>query len=143
MLAGVAVAVLGGFFVVVAPLFNAGGAPTAELAGAIPQHAPADATLEIDTGLDNTGTSLLNPVCVRASVSGPLILDRAVFQGLDSIPFHNGSACGGSLGGQETVSVKLYLRPTGTGTAEVSFTPAQGATTLGGPLAGTITIENR
>jgi hypothetical protein len=142
VLAGVAVAVLGGFFVVVAPLFNAGGAPTAELAGAIPAHAHANAPVEIDVGLDNTGTSLLRPVCVQASVSGPLTADHAVFQGLDTVPFRGGTACGGALGGQETISIKLYLRPSGTGTASVAFTPSQGDAPLGGTLSGSIQIEN-
>ena len=141
LLALAGVVVLGGFFVVVAPLFNAGGAPMAEVAGAIPSSAPVGRVLEVDVGLDNTGTSYLNPICLRAAVAGPLRADHVVFQNLDTVPFKNGVACGGALGSQETISVRIYLQPTGAGTADVTFIPLQGDAPLGGMLSGTIRLE--
>jgi len=137
----VAVAVLAGFFVVVAPLFNAGGAPMAELAGVIPSSASAARMVEIDVGLDNTGTTLLRQVCVKASLAGPIRADRVVFQGVDTVRFSGGKACGGALGAQETISVRVYLQPTAQGTADVTLTPVQGDAPLGGMLSGTIRLE--
>ena len=140
MLAGVAIAVIGGFFAVVAPLFSTSSAPSADLAGAIPSQASSRSPLEIDLGLDNTSFSLISPICINATISGPLRPDHAVFQGVDTVQFHNGRVCGGALSGQETISVKVYLTPTSTGTANVSLTPSQGAAKLGNPLRGAIAV---
>jgi hypothetical protein len=140
VLAGLAVAVIAVFFVVVGPLFNFSGKPQAEVAGTIPAQASVASPVEVDIGLDNVGTSIINPVCVLAKVSGPLIPDHAIFQGLDDEPFHSGTACGGSLNGQETISIKVYLRPTGTGRASIALSPAQRSTQLGQALEGTVNI---
>jgi hypothetical protein len=140
VLAALAVALIVVFFAVVAPLFTTGGAPSAELAGAIPASAPVNAPLEIDVGLDNTGTAIISPVCIRASLRGPLVADHAIFQGLDNVAFRNGGACGGSLNGQDTISVRVFLRPTGTGPAQISMVPAQGGTEVGPPLGGSIDL---
>jgi hypothetical protein len=140
VIAGVGIAFVVGFFAIVAPLFTTGGARTAELAGTIPAVVQVSGPLEIDLGLDNTGTALIDPVCIRASISGPLEADHAVFQGLDDVPFRSGSACGGALSGQDTISVKLFLHPSGSGLARVSLVPAQGAMAVGPPLAGTIRL---
>lgn len=140
-LAAIGVAAIAGFFVVVAPLFDFSGAPSAELGGVIPQRASAGSPVEIDVGFDNTGTSIIDPVCLLAGVTGPLAADHAVFQGLDSERFRGGRACGGSLNGQETISIKVYLRPTGTGAADVSLTPAQRATAIGPSLSGGLSLS--
>ena len=141
ILAAVAVAVLAGFFVVVAPLFNAGGAPMAELSGVIPADAAAGFPVEIDVGLDNTGTRLLTRVCIKASLAGPIRADHAVFQGIDTVPFKGDVVCGGELAAQQTISVKVFLLPSDAGTADVSLTPVLGDTQLGGMLSGRIRLS--
>ena len=96
--------------------------------------------IEVDIGFDNTGTSVISPVCVRADVSGPLQLQTAIFQGLDTVTFRNGSACGGALNGQETISVKVRLVATTRGAARLTLVPTQGAKELGPGLSGTIQV---
>jgi hypothetical protein len=140
ILAAIAVAAIAVFFVVVAPLFSFGGAPMAEIAGSIPSSARSDVALEIDVGLDNVGTSIIDPVCLEASITGPLAADHALFQGLDNVPFRAGRACGGSLNGQETISVRVFLRPTGEGRATLSLVPTRDATAVGSALSGTVDI---
>jgi len=143
VLAVVALAIIGAFFAVVAPLFSTSSAPSADLAGAIPSTASANAPLEIDLGLDNTSYTLISAICVSATVAGPLLVERAVFEGLDNEPFHNGRVCGGGLNGQETISVKMFLAPQGPGTATIAFAPTQGTRMLGNPLRGTIALLNQ
>lgn len=137
----IAVCLLAVFFVVVAPLFDTSGAPSAELAGLVPSQAVAGRQLEIDVGLDNVGYSLINPVCVRASTSGPLHADYAIFQGLDRENFKNGGACGGSLNGQDDISVQVFLTPTAAGRGTVALSPAEGGRDVGSALSGTLQIS--
>src|SRR5205807_3747223 len=63
VLSVVAVALIGGFFAIVAPLFNTSGAAAAELGGVLPARATAGKPLKIDIGLDNTGKAVISPTC--------------------------------------------------------------------------------
>ena len=135
-----ALVLIGAFFAVVTPLFNTSGAPSADLGGVLPTTAIAGAPLQVAVAFDNTGTSVISPVCIQAAVSGPLQVRTALFQGLDTVSFHNGSACGGALNGQETVSVVVQLVATSGGVAQLTLVPAQGSTELGPGLSGTIRV---
>lgn len=136
----VALALIGGFFAVVAPLFNTSGAATADLGGVLPTQAVAGRPLEIDLGYDNTGNSVISPTCVQVTIQGPMRATNVVFQGVDTEPFKNGESCGGSLNGQETVSLVITLQPTAAGVATVTIAPAQGTTAVGAGFGGRITI---
>ena len=136
----IALALIGGFFAVVAPLFNTGGASTAELGGVLPTRATAGEPLQIDVGFDNTGRGVISPACIEVTIDGPMQARSALFQGIDLEPFKNGRACGGSLNGQETISLVVELAPRAPGTASVSLSPAQGSTAIGAGLAGSISI---
>lgn len=137
----IAVAVLGGFFLVVAPLFGTSGKPSADLGGAIPPQATAGKTFEIDVGYDNTGQSVINPTCLLIDVSGPLTPSSVSFQGLDVATVKNGEACGGALNGQETISLRVVMQATSPGTAQVTLTPAQGNTGVGPGIAGSVKVS--
>lgn len=138
----IALAVLGGFFLVVAPLFATSGKPTADLGGVIPTHATVGQPLEIDVGFDNTGQSIITPTCVLIDVTGPLHPSSVTFQGLDVRQVKNGEACGGSLNGQETISLRIVVTPTAAGTAQVTVTPAQGSSGIGPGVTGTVTVSS-
>ncbi|HZU76042.1 MAG TPA: hypothetical protein VFA70_04705, partial [Dehalococcoidia bacterium] len=64
VLAGIALVILGAFFAVVAPLFATGGAPAAEIAGALPTNVTVGRQFEVDIALDNVGDSVLTQSCV-------------------------------------------------------------------------------
>ena len=137
----IGIAVLGGFFLVVAPLFATGGTASAALGGTLPDSGAVGKPLEIDVAYDNTGQSVINPTCLLVDVSGPLQPSTVSFQGLDVVPVKNGEACGGALNGQETISLKIVMQPTGSGTAQVTLTPAKGSTGVGPGIAGSIPIS--
>ena len=136
----IAFLVLGGFFLVVAPLFATGGTATAALGGTLPSSGTAGKTVEIDVGYDNTGQSVINPTCLLIDVAGPLQPSTVSFQGLDVEPVKSGKACGGALNGQETISMKILMQATGAGTAQVTLTPAMGNDGIGPGITGTIPI---
>ena len=137
----IAILVLGGFFLVVAPLFATGGAPIAALGGTLPSSGVAGKPLEIDVAYDNTGQSVINPTCLLIDVTGPLQPSTVDFQGLDVVPVKNGEACGGALNGQETISLKVIMQATAAGTAVVTLTPAKGNNGIGPGVAGSIPIS--
>ncbi len=141
ILVGVGVALLLGFFVIVAPLFDTSGAASAEIAGSLPTQAAAGHQLEVDVALDNTGVSIISPVCIEADLHGPLRADYAIFQGLDRETFRGGAVCGGSLNGQEDISVQIFFTPTGAGSAVVSLTPAKGPDPVGSALSGALSVS--
>ena len=136
----VAVAIIGAFFIVVAPLFATSGNATAELGGTIPTAATVGRTLEIDVGYDNTGNSVIDPVCVLIGVQGPMRASSVTFQGLDVVTVSDGRACGGSLNGQETINVRVVMTPLARGDVTLTLAPAQGTTALGAGIAGTIVV---
>jgi len=141
ILIGIAILVLGGFFLVVAPLFATTGTASAALGGALPSSGTVGTPLEIDVGYDNTGQSVINPTCVLIDVTGPLQPSTVNFQGLDVVPVKNGEACGGALNGQETISMRIIMQPTGPGTAVVTLTPAKGNNGVGPGISGSIPIN--
>jgi hypothetical protein len=140
VLIAIALAVLGGFFLIVSPLFATSEKPTADLGGVIPATATVGQPFEIDVGFDNTSQSIISPTCVLLDVSGPLQPRSVTFQGTDVRHITNGEACGGSLNGQETVSLRIAMTPTAAGTAQVTVTPAQGPSGIGPGVAGSVTI---
>lgn len=140
VLVAAAVLLIVAFFVIVAPLFRSSSAPTAEIAGTLPTSAVAGKQFEIDVGVDNTGFSSISPICISAQVQGALRADYAVFQDVDRRVFAGGSACGGALNGQATISVRLFFTALSTGRAALTLTPSQNATALGTGLSGAIAV---
>jgi hypothetical protein len=142
-LIAVSIAVLVGasvIAVVLIPLFVTSGQVSAELAGTLPAQAIAGKPVEVDVSFDNTGTSVIAPVCVGVAIQGPLLPQTAVFQAIDHETFHNGEACGGALGAGQTISIRMMLTPTGTGTVHFQFTPKQADKTIGPALSGMLVI---
>ena len=137
----IALLVLGGFFLVVAPLFATSGTASADLGGALPSSGTAGKSLEIDVGYDNTGQSIINPTCLLIDVTGPLQPSTVSFQGVDVVPVKNGEACGGALNGQDTISLRVVMQATGPGTAQVTLTPAKGNVGVGPGISGSIPIS--
>lgn len=137
----IAILVLGGFFLVVAPLFATTGTASAALGGTLPSSGTVGKPLEIDVAYDNTGQSVINPTCLLIDVTGPLQPSTVNFQGLDVVPVKNGEACGGALNGQETISMRVIMQPTGAGTAQVTLTPAKGNIGVGPGISGSIPIS--
>lgn len=132
------VAVVGGFVAVVVPLFAAGGGtPRAEVAGALPSTVAQGAHVRADIAIDNVGDSVIAPVCV--AVSGAHLVS-ADFQGLDLVTATADRACGGELTGQETIGVTIVLTLPTRGNVSVRIVPAQGSTTIGPALVGTVTV---
>lgn len=140
ILIAVAIAVLGGFFLVVSPLFATSGTPTADLGGVIPPQANAGKSFEVDVGYDNTGDSVINPTCLLIDVTGPLSPSSVSFQGLDVATVKNGEACGGALNGQETISLRVVFQATAPGNAQLTLTPAQGGAAVGPGVTGPVKV---
>jgi hypothetical protein len=139
----IGLAVFGLFLVAVGPLFTGSGSLSAEIAAVLPTRALAGQPLEVDMAYDNTGSALISPVCVGVEVSGPLQPQYALFLSVDRVQFAHGSVCGGSLGGGETVSIRLFLTATGPGTARYGLTPRQGGTPVGRAVAASVVIAPR
>ena len=135
--AGIAVALIIAFVVVVAPLFNTSGVSSAELAGLLPTHATLHHELEIDLDIDNTGVSAITPVCVTAAIRGGLSAQYGIFQGVDRESFAGGRMCGGTLSGQESISIRLFFSPTAPGSAHLTLAPAAGRQQVG-PAVSTV-----
>jgi hypothetical protein len=136
----IAIALLMVFFVIVAPLFNTSGAATAELSGGMPAGGVVGHQLEIDLGLDNTGLSVISPICILVSVPGGLHPDYAIFQGVDRETVMGGKVCGGALNGQDSISIRMFVTPLAAGRASIALTPAKGGTAVGSAFTGTITV---
>ena len=132
--------ILGIFLAVITPLFATSGPPMAILGGTLPATAPANRPLEIDLAIDNVGDPVIGRICVGVLVQGPLIPKRAVFQNIDHEPFVGGSACGGSLSSQESISVQLFFDAGSAGTAQVVLSPMDGTRTIGAALSGSLSI---
>jgi hypothetical protein len=131
----------GGFAGVVYPLLQTGGTDVhAEVTGAIPDHATVGQPLQVPVALDNTSGAVISPLCVAAQFDGPVDAREVRFAGLDTVPFHNGRACGGKLSGQETVSAVVVFAPSQAGTLHVSLSVAQGDRIIGPALNGTVIV---
>ncbi|HEY6379003.1 MAG TPA: hypothetical protein VI316_07465 [Candidatus Dormibacteraeota bacterium] len=134
---------LGGFFAAVVPLLTTGGRdPHAEISGRYPSSMPVGQDYILPVALDNTSGAVISPVCVilHSDPAGAVGATQAQFQGLETVPFAGGRACGGSLSGQEVISVRVTLRPSMVGSARVSLIAGQGAREIGPALTGTVEI---
>ena len=137
----IAIALLMVFFVIVAPLFNTSSAPRAELSGGIPASGVVGHQLEIDLGLDNTGLSVISPICILVAVQGAALHpDYAIFQGIDREIVMGGKVCGGALNGQDSISIRMFVTPLAAGRASIALTPAKGGTAVGSAFTGTIAV---
>ena len=139
----VTVIFLGAFFLAVVPLLTTGGRnPSAEISGRYPATMQVGQDYLLPVALDNTSGAVINPVCVIAhsDPAGLLTAVDASFQGLETVPFVGGRACGGALSGQEVITVKVTLRPLAVGTAHVSLVAGQGAREIGPALSGSVGV---
>jgi len=131
------------FSATIVPLFTAGGKVRAEVAGSVPSNAVAGQQMFFDLAIDNTSGSIIKPVCIAASFDLPVTVQQVVFQGLDSVPFKDGRACGGDLTGQETASLRMVLVPQVAGTLHVGLVAAQGSQDIGPVVRRTVEVSRR
>jgi hypothetical protein len=135
----IAAVIAAAFIGVVVPLFNSGGAPSAEIAGQLPDTVAAGQTVQADIALDNVGDSIIYPVCVAMSGNGAT-LASADFQGLDHVAAIGNRVCGGQLTGQETISITLQFSLSHRGSVDVELVPQQGTTVIGPVFTGTVAV---
>ena len=112
------------FFGAVVPLLTGGtGAARAEVNGHFPAQVGLGQTVQVPLAVDNTGDSVIGPLCLRASVDPASVVTpvEVNFQGLDTVPFTRGEACGGSLSGGEVITAKVSIRGAATGSARVTM----------------------
>jgi hypothetical protein len=128
------------FLAVITPLFATSGPKMAIIGGSLPTNATAGRQLEIDLAIDNVGDPIIGRVCIGAFVQGPLTPKRAIFQNIDTEPFVDGRACGGSLSSQESISVQLFFQAGSAGTVQLSLSPMDGTKTIGAPLSGSLSV---
>jgi len=129
-LLALAAIVTAGFVGIVVPLFENVGDPQAEVSGLVPSTATAGSTITADLAIDNIGDPVITPICLTMSAPGVTLIS-ATFQGLETFQASANRVCGGSLTGEETISVTVQLRFNTRGTTTVSLSPAQGSTTIG------------
>jgi hypothetical protein len=132
--------VAAGFVGVVLPLFSTGGAPAAEISGALPESVGAGSQVRVDIALDNVGDSVIYPVCIALTGTGATLVSGN-FQGLDQILGSGNRICGGQLTGQETISITLVLQLNARGVTLVQLVPQQGSTVIGPPLSATVAVS--
>lgn len=137
---GLVVLVAIAFSATVLPLFVTGGPAKAEIAGSVPTDATAGQQMFLDLAVDNTGTSIIHPVCIAVSSDLPVTVQQATFQGLDTVRFSEGRLCGGELTGQETASVRVVIVPKVAGTLHLALTPAQAGTSIGPVVRRTVHV---
>ncbi|MHB8719489.1 MAG: hypothetical protein ACYDAC_11450 [Candidatus Dormibacteria bacterium] len=125
-----AAVVAAGFLGIIVPLFQNVGVPQAEVSGLVPSTVPVGSTISADLAIDNVGDPVITPICLSLSGSG-VTLVSADFQGLETLQASANRVCGGSLTGQETISVTVRLRFAARGATTVSLYPAQGNATIG------------
>jgi hypothetical protein len=119
------------FALAILPLFITRGQLRAEIAGMQSSTAVRDRATTIDLGIDNVGDRLISPLCLMATFDAPVDVRNVVFQGLDTLPFRDGRACGGALSGGEEISAKLTFVPHATGTIKVRLVAAEGDREIG------------
>ena len=134
------VAVVIAFVTIVFPLFETAGVQVAEVDGGLPQHVTAHTENVINVSIDNTGTSIISPICIAAKAYPTLQFETATFDNVDTVKFVNGEACGGQLNGQETISVDITLKTGAPGSTRMTLTADQGTRALGAPLTGTVAV---
>ncbi len=137
-LALLVLAVIAAFAAVVLPLFSGGGPPHAEIAGLLPSTVLSGSHVRADIALDNTGDSIIFPLCVTMSGEGAELLS-ADFQGLDVVAASRNRVCGGQLTGQETISITLVFRLTRPGASSIRLVPQQGSAVIGPAFTSIVT----
>jgi hypothetical protein len=142
---GIAVMVifLGSFFAAVVPLLTTGGRdPRAEVSGRYPSTMRVGQAYALPVALDNTSGSVINPVCIiaRSTPAGAVTPTDADFQGLETVPFVDGRACGGSLSGQEVINVRVTFAPVRAGTVRLTLVAAEGTREIGPALSGNVDV---
>jgi hypothetical protein len=137
LLVGIGVGV---FFGVVAPLFNDGGPAIAEIDGSLPASVKGSTSNVLDLDIDNTGLSIISPMCVGIKTSPGVVVKSVTFQGLDTVLAGSGPVCGGDLTGQESISISVTLDLHAVTSAQLTLTPQQGNTPVGKPLQGVILV---
>jgi hypothetical protein len=128
------------FGAAVAPLFTQNGILRAEVAGALPSTAVVGQATTADLGIDNTGDRVIKQLCIAASFDLSVDVTSVTFQNLDTVPFRDGRACGGQLGGQETVSVRLMFVPKQAGTLHALLVAAQGGKDIGPAITRSVEV---
>ena len=119
------------FGAAVVPLFLTGGPLRAEIAGMESANAVRGQATTVDLGIDNVGDRLISPICLVATFNAAVDVRTVVFQGLDTIAFRDGRACGGALSGGEVISAKLTFVPRVTGTIKLRLVAANGSREIG------------
>ena len=132
------------FSATVLPLLTStGGRVRAEVAGSVPSDAVAGREMFLDLAIDNTSGSIIHPTCLALSFDAPVTVERAVFQGLDTVAFADGRVCGGDLSGQETASLRAVLVPHQAGTLHLRLVAAQGSREIGPAVYRTVAVAAR
>jgi len=125
------------------PLFLLKGGERAEIAGMQSSSGVVGQTTTIDLGIDNTGDTVISPICLSALFDLPVDVKSVNFQGLDTVPFKDGRACGGALSGQETISVVMTIVPRQAGTAHVRLVASKGDKEIGPSVERTLEVAPR
>ena len=131
------------FCAAILPLFLLKGTLRAEIAGMQSSTAVVGQPATLDLGIDNVGDRLISPLCLGASFDGAADVRDVVFQGLDTVPFRNGRACGGALSGSEEISAKLTFVAHRAGTLKVRLVAQQGDREIGPVVTRTIEVSAR
>jgi hypothetical protein len=127
----------------VLPLFLFKASERAEIAGMQSSTGVVGQVTTIDLGIDNVGDTLIQPICVSALFDLPVQVQSVTFQGLDTVPFRDGRACGGALSGQETISVTMTLLPQQAGTVHVRLVASKGAKEIGPAVVRDLDVSPR
>ena len=125
------------------PLFLLHGGDRAEIAGMQSSSGVLGQTTSIDLGIDNTGDTVISPICLSALFDMPVDVKTVSFQGLDVVPFKDGRACGGALSGQETISVVMTIVPRQAGTVHVRLVATKGDKEIGPAVVRELDVSAR
>jgi hypothetical protein len=131
------------FCLAILPLFMLKGTVRAEIAGMQSSSGVAGQSATVDLGIDNVGDRSISPLCLAATFDAPVAVQQVVFQGLDTVPFKDGRACGGELSGQQTISVKLTFVPQQAGTVHLRLVAAQGDREIGPAVMRSVEVTAR
>ena len=139
---GVAILAIGAFVGVVGPLFKTGGLPTAEVTGLADPQLSAGKSGEIAVAVDNTGDSIIDPLCITASFSAAVHVDQVTFDNNYPYSYRKGAGyCGGSLVGQETINVVVKVTPQQPGDLAITIAALQGDQRVGTPLQRQVRVS--
>ena len=125
------------------PMFLLRGGERAEIAGMQSSSGVVGQTTAIDLGIDNTGDTVISPICLSALFDLPVDVKSVSFQGLDTVPFKDGRACGGALSGQETISVVMTVIPRQAGTVHVRMVATKNAKEIGPAVVRELDVSAR